>query len=139
MKYTMAVALATAHLTAFSAPDEVTCDRLLKSASDHEYSARRAYLLSTPSKAVAPLEKAAESFEHYAKRCGVERPLSYVGVLVHGRLALVYNTLGKAGASQQSASLAVKYGSMRAKNEVTWPDIEIVIADADMKQKEVLK
>jgi hypothetical protein len=139
MRSVICVALVTANLAASAAGDQAACDRLLKVASDQEFSARRAYLLSTPSEALVPMEQAAGAFEHYASQCGVESPLSYVGVLVHGRLSILYSKLSKIPASQQSASLAIKYGSMRAKKALAWPDIERVVANADAKQKQSIK
>jgi hypothetical protein len=139
MKFTFFLVLASFVSVATAAPDEKACERLLKATSDKEALARKAYLLSSPSQALSSMEHAASEFENYAMQCSLERPLSYVGVLVHGRLSIVYRKLGKQKKSDQSANLAIKYGSIRAKREVSWSDVELVIANADTSQRESLK
>jgi hypothetical protein len=139
MRTVVYAALAMAHLSSFAAGDQASCERLLNTASDQEVSARRAYLLATPSEAVAPMERAAGAFEKFASQCGVEPPLGYAGVLIHGRLAILYRKLGKVAASQQSANLAIKYGSLGAKRPPLWPELEQVVVEADAKQRQSIK
>jgi hypothetical protein len=108
MKWFIVIALAAPHISTIAAPDAVICDSLLKATSEQEMSARHAYFLSKPQEALPRLENAVEAFESYDRTCGIDRPMSYIGLLLYGRLAITHQKLGNNVAAEAATSAALK-------------------------------
>ena len=117
-----------------SAQGTSTCDSLLQAAGDAEMKARTAYLAGHTSKSLPLMARAAESFDDFVRRCGLG-PMAYAGVLIHGRLSQLYLKQGNRSAADATAASAFKYAEALRKRKVDWPEIEIIVRDADLKQQ----
>ena len=117
-----------------SAQNAEVCDRMLRELSDTEMKARNSYLATDISHSSQLMAVAAKSFDNYAYRCGLG-PMAYVGVLVHGRLSLIYRRQDMRSQADAAAASASKYAEILRKRKVEWPEVENIVRDADLKQR----
>lgn len=117
-----------------TAQNNSTCDSMLQALSDAEMKARTAYLADNTSKPLQLMTIAAKSFDNFASRCGLG-PMAYLGVLVHGRLSMLYRDQGKRSEADVAATSASKYAEALHKRKVEWSEIERIVREADIKQR----
>jgi hypothetical protein len=120
--------------SACAAPDQVQCDSMLKTLSAQEMTARRDYFQAPTSTSAKSMQVAADSFESYALRCGLG-PMRFLGLLIHGRLAVLHRRAGNLPGALAAEELAIGYASRRTDVKQTWAQVETIIEQTDVKQR----